>query len=34
MQNANYNPRDWDTQPPTFTEDYKSTSLRLSLIHI
>lgn len=28
MQNANYNPRDWDTQPPTFTEDYKSTSLR------
>ena len=28
MQNANNNPRDWDTQPPTFAEDYKSTSLR------
>lgn len=28
MQNANYNQRDWDTQPPTFAEDYKSTSLR------
>jgi protocatechuate 3,4-dioxygenase, beta subunit len=28
MRNANYNPRDWSSQPPAFKDDYKSTSLR------